>query len=96
MPNEMLSFYSMTEAQLRDWVKANPKRVNDLDMHTQTPLLVATQKHNGLPLVLCLLDELGADINATDSGHCHCLVRPRSRSYRARHVPHVSSHVLGV
>lgn len=53
-----------TEAQLRQWVEADPRRVNDWDKDGKTPLYMAACGFRSLPLVLWLLDEKGADVNA--------------------------------
>jgi len=60
----------MTEAQLRQWVDANPGRVNDLDRDEDgiTPLYAAVFYLESLPLVLWLLDERGADVNGRLDG----------------------------
>jgi ankyrin repeat protein len=52
----------MTEAEMRQWVEANPGHVDNRDNQGDTPLLVATCLDN-LPLVVRLLDEKGADVN---------------------------------
>lgn len=49
---------------LRQWVEANPMKVNDTDKHKHTPLYVAAHYLKSLPLVLWLLDEKGADVDA--------------------------------
>ena len=54
----MLCFIIMSEAQPRQWVEANPGRVNDKDMDGYMAVL----KRN-LPMVQWLLDEKGADVN---------------------------------
>ena len=64
---EMLEFADMSVEQLRQWVEANPGRVNDQDSEGRTPLSAAAGKEEGLSLVVWLLDEKGADVNATDS-----------------------------
>ena len=61
-------FGDMNEAQLRQWVEANPGRVNDRDWLAYTPLYVAVCFIKSLPLTVLLLDEKGADVNATISG----------------------------
>ena len=69
----MCNFCSMSEAELRRWVDANPERVNDRatlrrgdgPLRGATPLYVAACVIKSLPLVLWLLDEKGADVNAT-------------------------------
>lgn len=53
---EDLDFDSMTELHLRQWVEANPGRVNCEDPLARTPLFVAAKKHT-LSLVLWLLDK---------------------------------------
>jgi len=55
-------FCDMEEAEVRQWVEANPGRVNGLDGHGFTPLYAAVCWEN-LPLVLWLLNEKGADAN---------------------------------
>ena len=39
--DDTLCFCSMNEARLRQWVEANPGRVNVRDMNSDTPLHVA-------------------------------------------------------
>ena len=60
-----LSFEVMGEAEVRQWVEANPGRVNDSDntVFGLTPLVVAAWKHTH-SLVVWLLDEKGAEVNA--------------------------------
>ena len=53
-------FLDMTAAHLRQWVEANPGRVNDVDRNGYSPLSVAAKKHT-LSLVVWLLDK-GEDI----------------------------------
>jgi len=36
-----LLFFAMMEVELRQWVEANPGRVNDRDRYEHTPLFVA-------------------------------------------------------
>ena len=62
-PAASARFHRKTEAQLRQWVDANPSRVNDLDERGVTPLYAAVYHMKSLPLVLWLLDEKGADVN---------------------------------
>ena len=73
----------MTEAELRQWVdanpgRANPGRVNDWDNYGYTPLYTPTPHGitpsyaavyllKSLPLVLWLLDEKGVDVNSRTS-----------------------------
>lgn len=64
---EELDFHGMGEAEMRQWVEANPGRVNDRDRHGETPLHTAIYEGFSLPLVLWLVDEKGADLNATTS-----------------------------
>jgi hypothetical protein len=46
---EALSFLRMNEAELRQWVKAHPERINDKDSHGYTSLTAAaTRKGEGL------------------------------------------------
>ena len=54
----------MSEAQLRQWVEANPEKVNDTDKDKLTPLYAAVRDLKSLSLVLWLLDEKGADVDA--------------------------------
>ena len=61
---EELTFWRMTEVQLRQWVEANPERVNDRDRLGEMPLCVAVFHMKSLPLTVWLLDEKGADVNA--------------------------------
>jgi len=62
-----LSFGSMTEAELRQWVEANPGRVNDMDSDGCMPLSVAVVLIESVPLVLRIVKEKGADVNATNA-----------------------------
>jgi len=74
-----LSFISMTEAELRQWVEANPGRVNDRDTFGCMPLSVAVVFIKSVPLVLWLVKERGADVNAADgNGYLTPLHRVRS------------------
>jgi hypothetical protein len=53
----------MSEAELQQWVGANPGRVNDRDRAGHTLLYVAIfRKH--IQLAFWLLDEEGANVNA--------------------------------
>lgn len=63
MAVERLDFSRMTEAKLREWVEANPGRVNDLDGSWKSPLYTATVFPQSLPLTLWLVEEKGADVN---------------------------------
>jgi len=58
----------MAEAQLRQWVDANPGHANDWDGRGYTPLYAAVYHKKSLPLVLWLLDEKGMDVNTRVSG----------------------------
>ena len=65
-----LTFGSIGEAGLRQWVEANPRRVNERDSVGYTPLHVAALVDESVPLVLWLVKEKGADVNAIkDTGH---------------------------
>jgi len=57
----------MSEVQLRQWVEANPERVNGRDntYFGLTPLITAVSKMEVLSMVVWLLDEKSADVNAT-------------------------------
>ena len=66
--DEMLDFFYMSEAQLRQWVEANPERVNYKGRHGYTPLHIAACKMGNVPLTVWLLDEKGADVNAARDG----------------------------
>lgn len=78
-------FYDMNEAQLQQWVEANPGPINKMDSGGYTPLYVAACVVENLPLTVWLLDEKGADVNAARvyssslcrlSRHPHCLDGP--------------------
>lgn len=58
-----VSFPAKNEAQLRQWMEAKPGRVNDKDVHGETPLSVAVCHLNNVPLTAWLLDEKGADLD---------------------------------
>ena len=60
----MVRLHLKSEAQLRQWVEANPEKVNDTDKDKHTPLYVAAHYLKSLPLVLWLLDVKGADVDA--------------------------------
>jgi ankyrin repeat protein len=65
-----VNFLRMSEAKVRQWVEANPGRVNERDKNGCTPLVAAVWKKECLSLVVWLLDEKGADANAsTNNGH---------------------------
>ena len=60
----------MKDFQLRNWVEANPGRVNDRDQDGRTPLYCAVtisgdyaRTYTPLQLALWLMDEKGADVN---------------------------------
>jgi hypothetical protein len=72
-----LSFRDMGEPELRQWVDANPGRVSDMGMHGLTPLLRAVALKS-VPLVLWLVKEKGADVNAADGDGHTSLHRARS------------------
>ena len=59
-----VAFWYMNEAELRQWVEANPARVNDRDRERDTLLDVAVCRLKSLSLTVWLLDEIGADVNA--------------------------------
>jgi len=73
---ERLDFRSMTKAQLRQWVEANPGRVNDRDKRGSTPLFFPDESADALgpsrvlPLVVWLLDKKGADMNGRNEYGC--------------------------
>ena len=76
---EELDFYEMDEAELRQWVEANPGRVNDRGRYGDTPLVAAADEFKSLPLVVWLLDEQGADVNVTAAdGRSALMLRPPS------------------
>lgn len=64
MATEDMLFYKMSEAELRQWVEANPGSVNDRDRTGWAPLNRAADEI-GLSMVVWLLDEKGADVNVT-------------------------------
>ena len=45
-------------------MEANPGRVNDRDRGGETPLIAAGSRWDELSMVVWLLDEKGADVNA--------------------------------
>jgi hypothetical protein len=51
----------MTQAQLRQWVEADPERINDRVRHEEMPLNVAVCELESLSLITWLVDEKGAD-----------------------------------
>lgn len=66
----MVWFRPMNEAEMRQWVEANPGLANEWDVEGYrdvegyTPLYVAVEYMKNLSLVLWLLDEKGANVNA--------------------------------
>jgi hypothetical protein len=66
-PGEKVSFSYMDEEKMRQWVEANPGRVNDRDTCGDTPLFKAASHIKSVALVLWLVDKKGADVNATTS-----------------------------
>ena len=77
---EALYFHRMGEAGLRQWVEANLGRVNDRDSRGDMPLIVAAGDLKSLPLVVWLLDEKGADVDATTKFGTSALDRAGSLS----------------
>lgn len=63
MAAEGSDFRRMTEAELREWVEANPGRVIDRGKHQKTPLYAAIRIFESVPLIMWLLDGKGADVN---------------------------------
>lgn len=59
----MLRFGAMNEAALRQWVEANPGRVNDFDDQWYAPLHVAAIYLSSLELVIWLVDVKGANVD---------------------------------
>ena len=66
-------FASMTEPELRQWVEANPGRVNDRDRFGHTPFNAAVYRRKSVPLILWLVKEKGADVNAEIANSCYRL-----------------------
>jgi len=62
------SFSTMTEAELRHWVEENPGSVNATDNDGFTPLCMTSCLSRPLALLIWLIDEKGADVNAPCSG----------------------------
>jgi ankyrin repeat protein len=56
----------MKEVGLRQWVDANPGRVNDRDVRGEAPLIAAAFKCKSLPLIQWLVNEKWADVNAAN------------------------------
>lgn len=74
-----LFFASMGETELRQWVETNPGRINDRDSKGDTPLIAAAFRDLiNAALVLWLVNEKGADVNATDGAGYTPLHRVRS------------------
>ncbi len=67
--DERLSFRDMSEAVMRQWAEANPGRVNDRDRDGYIPLYVAAWDSESLSLVVRVLGEKGADVNAPSSSN---------------------------
>ncbi len=67
----VLCFASMTEPELRQWVEANPGRVNDRDRFGHTPFNAAVYRRKSVPLILWLVKETGADVNAEIANSCY-------------------------
>lgn len=44
-----LDFQGITKLQMREWVAANPDRINDKDARGDTPLFVAAVHHESVP-----------------------------------------------
>ena len=61
------SIYDMVEAEMRQWVEANPGRVNDKDSVGYTLLCTVVEKLESVPLILWLVNEKGADVNVRDA-----------------------------
>ena len=58
-------FWRLSEAKMRQWGERHPHLVNDKDeLGMTTPLYIAVNVEESLPLTLFLLDEKGADVNA--------------------------------
>lgn len=68
--DEDLFFLVMGEAGLRQWVEANPGRINDRDRVGFTPLKATVYFIRSAPLVLWLVKGKGADVNAADKDGC--------------------------
>jgi len=93
---EVLDFEEMSEAELRQWVEANPGRVNDRDSRAFTPLTASALYLRSLAMVMRLLDEKRADANATmengrsalhyvkNTRHSYCLAGPWCGPYSGR------------
>jgi len=58
-------FWGISEAELRQWVEANPGRLNDADRRGYMALVAAAGDLQSLSLVMWLLDEKGANVNGT-------------------------------
>ena len=66
--DKTVNFRCITEAELREWVDANPGRVNDMDKWGEPPLYEIVRDKGSLSLVMWLVDEKGADVNARYRG----------------------------
>jgi len=53
------SFSTMTEAEVRHWLKENPGSVNATDNDGFTPLFVTSWLSRPLALIIWLIDEKG-------------------------------------
>lgn len=60
-------FVDMSDAQLLQWMEANPGRVNDRDSLGMTALYDSADFEEICPTLLWLLDVKGVDVNATTS-----------------------------
>ena len=80
LAGEMPILSLMTEVELWHWVTANPGRVNDRDRNWTgcTALLAAAYYRGSLPPTVWLLEEKGADVNATTSRGLSALHEARS------------------
>lgn len=66
-----ISFYSLSDVELRQWVEDHPDHVNDLDGQGATALARASLFKNdavAVPLVQWLIDTKGADVNRRTEG----------------------------
>ena len=65
----IVSFSTMAEAELRQWVTENPGDVNATDRDSWTPLFVTSWSLTHLALTIWLVDEMGADVNGQISNN---------------------------
>lgn len=63
-----MDFCELNVGELLQWVEFNPARINDIDEMGHTLVFVLVQVQRFLRLILWLLDEKGADVNATTLG----------------------------